>query len=338
MMHLSQAAARLSRPRGAESVRDEGPLRVAYFPDSFHEVNGVAHTSRHFEAFARRRGLPFLCVRAGTRPEPLQTTGTVTTLELPRGFFSFALDKDLSFDVNFLRHVPSIRRVLRDFRPDVIHITGPSEVGMLGAWLAHRLHIPLVASWHTNVHEYLAMRSDWLLDRLPRGRRKGVADAIEGTTLRATAIFYRKARVLFAPNVELCSLLEKVTSRTCLLMPRGVDAELFSPAHRTRTGEGEFVLGFVGRLSVEKNIQLLARVHRELLVRGVGNFRMLVSGRARKKAGCVSGCPGQRLPACCAVRRSPKPMPTWTCSYFHRTPIPLAMWCWRRWLQACPRW
>jgi glycosyltransferase involved in cell wall biosynthesis len=28
--------------------------RVAYFPDSFHEVNGVAHTSRHFEASARR--------------------------------------------------------------------------------------------------------------------------------------------------------------------------------------------------------------------------------------------------------------------------------------------
>ena len=43
------------------------PPRVAYFPDSFHEVNGVAHTSRHFEAFARRRDLPFLCVRAGDR-------------------------------------------------------------------------------------------------------------------------------------------------------------------------------------------------------------------------------------------------------------------------------
>ena len=43
--------------------------RVAYFPDSFHEVNGVAHTSRHFEAFARRRNLPFLCVRAGDRSQ-----------------------------------------------------------------------------------------------------------------------------------------------------------------------------------------------------------------------------------------------------------------------------
>ncbi len=39
--------------------------RVAYFPDSFHEVNGVAHTSRHFLAFAERQGLPLLCVRPG---------------------------------------------------------------------------------------------------------------------------------------------------------------------------------------------------------------------------------------------------------------------------------
>ena len=34
--------------------------RVAYFPDSFHEVNGVAHTSRNFLGYAQRRGLPFL--------------------------------------------------------------------------------------------------------------------------------------------------------------------------------------------------------------------------------------------------------------------------------------
>jgi len=67
-------------------------------PDSFHEVNGVAHTSRHFEAFARRRNLPFLCVRAGDRIQAILEEGNVWTLELPRGFLSFALEKDLRFD------------------------------------------------------------------------------------------------------------------------------------------------------------------------------------------------------------------------------------------------
>jgi hypothetical protein len=35
-------------------------LRVAFFPDSYHEIDGVASTSRHFETFARQHGLPFL--------------------------------------------------------------------------------------------------------------------------------------------------------------------------------------------------------------------------------------------------------------------------------------
>ena len=71
--------------------------RVAYFPDSFHEVNGVAHTSRHFEAYARRRNLPFLCVRAGNRAQAMIKDGNVWTLELPRSFLSFALEKDLRY-------------------------------------------------------------------------------------------------------------------------------------------------------------------------------------------------------------------------------------------------
>src|ERR1700736_134336 len=93
------------------------PPRVAYFPDSFHEVNGVAHTSRHFEAYARRNNRPFLCVRAGDRGESFIEDGNVWTLELPRGILSFALERDLRFDPAFPRHIPLIGEVLDRFRP-----------------------------------------------------------------------------------------------------------------------------------------------------------------------------------------------------------------------------
>jgi glycosyltransferase involved in cell wall biosynthesis len=239
--------------------------RVAYFPDSFHEVNGVAHTSRHFEAFARQRNLPFLCVRAGNRPQALVEDGNVWTLELPRGFLSFALEKDLRFDPAFLRHVPLIAEVLERFRPDLIHITGPSEVGLLGALLAHRMHVPLAASWHTNVHEYAARRAGWFLRLLPLRHSAATGRKVEALAMATAAWFYRKAKVLFAPNPELCALLESKTGRPCFLMPRGVDAELFHPAKRTRDLEDTVrVLGFVGRLSVEKNIGLLAEIEHAL--------------------------------------------------------------------------
>ncbi|MGB6193940.1 MAG: glycosyltransferase, partial [Terracidiphilus sp.] len=161
--------------------------RVAYFPDSFHEVNGVAHTSRHFEAFARRRDLPFLCVRAGDRTQTLTEDGNLWTLELPRGFLSFALEKDLRFDPAFLRHFPLIEEVLARFKPDLIHITGPSEVGMLGMGLANELKLPLAASWHTNVHEYAARRSEWFLRLLPERQSAATGQTIEDLAMAAAA-------------------------------------------------------------------------------------------------------------------------------------------------------
>ena len=266
----------------------EGPSlasspRVAYFPDAFHEINGVAHTSRHFEAFARRRSLPFLCVRAGPA-DGAGKDGVVRTLELPRSAFSFPVEKDLRFDLAYWRHLPRILADTRHFRPDIIHITGPSELGFIGAWIARRLRVPLVASWHTNVHEYAATRATWFT-RLFRGSGPRVSRHIESGTLWSAALYYKQARVLFAPNPQLCALLEDATGRPCHLMTRGVDTETFSPAHRDRRPDDtDFVLGFVGRLSIEKNVALLATIERQLRQRGMDNFRFLIVGHGGEEA------------------------------------------------------
>ncbi len=145
--------------------------RVAYFPDSFHEVNGVAHTSRNFVAYAERHGLPFLCVRAGARKQAFAQAEELRTLELKRSRGSVRMEKDLEFDTLFWRHAGKIRRELERFRPDIIHITGPSELGLFGAYFAWEMGIPLAASWHTNIHEYAARRMGWLTGRMlkPRG-------------------------------------------------------------------------------------------------------------------------------------------------------------------------
>jgi len=255
--------------------------RIAYFPDSFHEVNGVAHTSRNFAAFAERRGLPMLCVRAGKTTRLIESTGTVQALELGRSPLAVALEQDLHFDPLFFRYSDLISDTVRGFRPDVIHITGPSELGIFGAYFAHKLQVPLVASWHTNVHEYAARRMHWFSRHLGRGG-ESMELAVEALLLDATSRLYKLAKVLYAPNPGLCSLLERKTGRPCHLMQRGVDTELFTPAKRTR-GDGEIVLGFVGRLSVEKNVALLPRIHRELQARGIA-VRWLIVGHGAEQA------------------------------------------------------
>jgi phosphatidylinositol alpha 1,6-mannosyltransferase len=262
--------------------------RVAYFPDSFHEVNGVAHTSRNFVAYAARAGVPFLCVRAGGREEAsLTQVGELRELELARSRTAIRLEKDLQFDAIFWRHYGRIEWELKRFQPDVIHVTGPSELGIFGALFAWKMGVPLAASWHTNVHEYLARRMGGITNRLPERYRDGAERSIESATLEATARFYRLAKVLFAPNQELCAMLEQATGKPCSLMRRGVDTELFSPARRTRDADNpsdRVVLGYVGRLSVEKNIALLVRIARELKAMGITNTEFLIIGQGGDEA------------------------------------------------------
>ena len=284
--------------------------RVAYFPDSFHEINGVAHTSRNFVAYAERRGLPFLCVRAGGRTPAFEETGQLRTLELARSRTAVRMEKDLEFDMLFWRHAAAIERELKRFRPAIIHITGPSELGMFGAYFAWKLGVPLAASWHTNLHEYLAHRMGSLTHRLPERYAASADKAIEAATLKAATEFYRLADVLFAPNAELCTMLERTTEKRCHLMQRGVDTVFFSPARRTRRLDPAVTrLGYVGRLSVEKNIALLSRLQRELAGAGIRQIEFFIVGqggdedtlrRKLKDAHFAGVLRGEALAAACA--------------------------------------
>jgi len=251
--------------------------RVAFFTDSFHEVNGVAHTSRHFDAFVRKRGLPFLNVHAGPRTQ-LTEDGPVWTIELQRGGFGFRLETDMSFDLFFMRYRSRMRALLQQFGAELVHITGPSDVGMLGALVAHDLKLPLVASWHTNIHEFGARRLMKLLSFIPAGTRRKLAEFTEQQIILALSLrYYQLARVLLAPNPELVEMLNRRARKPTFLMQRGVDTELFSPAKRTRA-DGQLVIGYVGRLSPEKSVRALRDVEQALLAAGIQNFRFKIVG------------------------------------------------------------
>jgi phosphatidylinositol alpha 1,6-mannosyltransferase len=257
--------------------------RVAFFTDSFHEINGVAHTSRHFDAFVRRRGLPFLNVHAGPRTA-LETEVPVSTFELNRGSIGFALERDMSFDLLLMRHKRAVASAVKTFGADLIHITGPSDVGILGAYLAWELRLPLVASWHTNLHEFGARRLAKLLWFLPRGPRESATRFTEEEIiLNACVRFYRLAKVVLAPNLELVDMLRHRTGRPAYLMQRGVDTVFFSPAKRDRA-DGVLTIGYVGRLSPEKSVRVLRDVEQALIGAGRRDYRFLVVGDGHERA------------------------------------------------------
>ncbi|MFZ1085263.1 MAG: glycosyltransferase [Terracidiphilus sp.] len=274
----------------------ENPVRVALFPDSLHEVNGVANTFRHFADYAQMRGLPLLVVH-GSAPDGIREAGSVRFFGLKRGRFSFPVEKDLGFDMAFARHIGRVHEELRRFRPDVVHITGPSDIGLIGAIAALQLGIPLAASWHTNIHEYAARRTDRILPkRLIRGgARAGLLKRIEDIAFQLLMLHFKLARFYFAPNSELIERLQTATKKPCWLMERGIDLELFGPQNRTRKEDGEFVIGYVGRLSTEKKIRSFAPLAQALSQAGHGQVRFVFVGHGREEKWLQEQIPGVRL-------------------------------------------
>jgi glycosyltransferase involved in cell wall biosynthesis len=251
--------------------------RVAFFACAYNEIDGVANTVHHFETYAERRHLPFLSIHGGYE-NYLHKEDTLTRVEFERGWASFPLDKKHDFDLLFGKYYQAAKTLVHEFQPDLVHITGPSDVGITGALIAHQLGLPLVASWHTNLHEYLARRTVSLFPWLPSGWRNRIRTTIEAGSLRALVRYYKIPCLLFAPNPQLTSMLEKGTGKPCLPMGRGVDVELFTPQRRDRQG-GLFTLGYVGRITVEKDVGLLPEIEQGLLDAGFSNFRFVIVGQ-----------------------------------------------------------
>lgn len=256
-------------------------LRIAYFPDSYEEVNGVATTSRHLTKYVRARGFPFLCVHAGTEAG-FSSEGELSFLSLRRSPLAIKVDETLAFDPLFQRHEPRVRREVERFRPDVIHITGINDVGIVGAYLGWKLDLPMVGSWHTNLHEYAVSRLRGLLRLLPEKTAQSFGDFLEEKILYGAKQYYRIPQVLLAPNAELVEMLAKGTGRNTHLMIRGVDAELFSPDKRT-AADGMFRFGYTGRLRAEKNVRMLVEIEKALLAAGRENFKFLIVGEGTER-------------------------------------------------------
>ncbi len=256
-------------------------LRVAYFPDSFLEVNGVAITSNKFVRFVRKNGYPFLVVHSAPKTETIQDEN-ITFVRLKRSPTSFTMDEGLKYDPLFQRHANRVRIALEKFNPDVFHITGLNDISIMGAYLAWRMKRPMVGSWHTNLHEYAATRLRKRLSFIPEKQRFGFTGFLERRILDGAKLYYKMPQVLLAPNDELVEMLETGTGRKARLMIRGVDTEVFSPEKRT-IHDGVIRFGFVGRLRAEKNVRLLADLERALLAAGKSNFRFLIIGEGNER-------------------------------------------------------
>ena len=224
-------------------------VRIAYVTESFPpDVNGVAHTAIRVAEHLVNRGHQPLIIA----PEP--TSGQSrpdAALDYPVVRVpSLAVPGYPGFRVGLPG--PRVRAAVAEHGADLIHLAGPFVLGAGGWAAARRLKLPVVAVYATDMPAYAR-----LYHTGPAGQ------AISWRWLRR--IHNAVDRTLAPSRATAAELLAHGFERVWL-WGRGVDSSRFDPAKRSArlraelAPAGELLVGYVGRLAVEKRLDLLAEV------------------------------------------------------------------------------
>jgi phosphatidylinositol alpha 1,6-mannosyltransferase len=137
-----------------------------------------------------------------------------------------------------------IERILRDFRPDVVHLASPALMGAFAQRSTLNLGIPTVAVYQT---DYVGFSQHYKM-KFASGFLNQLIRNIHGN-----------ATINLAPSEFAARSLRRAGVTKISIWGRGVDLELFNPVHRSPKlfSQGKISVGYVGRLAPEKSIHRL---------------------------------------------------------------------------------
>ena len=168
-----------------------------------------------------------------------------------------------------------VRRDLDEFKPNVVHVSSPDIVGHRAVTWARRHKIAAVASVHTRFETYLSYyHLEWLEPEVRAILRR----------------FYHRCEVVMAPAESTAAILRaQRMNRDIAIWSRGIDREQFNPQRRDmewRRSQGisddELVIAFLGRIVMEKGLDVFSEAILGLIDRGVKHHVLVIGeGPAR---------------------------------------------------------
>jgi glycosyltransferase involved in cell wall biosynthesis len=165
----------------------------------------------------------------------------------------------------------SVRRDLAEFAPNVVHVSSPDIAAHRAISWACARGIPVLGSVHTRFDTY------------PRYYNMAWIEPLLTAVLRR---FHRRCDALVAPSESFAQVLrDQRMNYDISLWSRGVDRTVFNPGRRDMAwrrslgiADDEVVVGFLGRLVMEKGLDVFADTVEELSQRGV-KHRVMVIGQ-----------------------------------------------------------
>ena len=224
-------------------------MRIAIITESFPpDVNGVAHcVVRVAENLVRKGHHPLVIAPDSGRgaadadsqlPYPVER---VPSVPLP-GYPTFRLGLP----------TPATRKAIVRHRTDVVHLASPVALGAWGTRVARAEHLPTIAVYQTDLPSY--------------ARAYHLGRATEAFAWHWLRDVHNTAGRTLAPSSMTAAELDAHGLERVWLWGRGVDTERFRPGLRDErlraeiAPDGEVIVGYVGRLAVEKRVDMLAAV------------------------------------------------------------------------------
>ena len=220
-------------------------MRIALFTETFlPKVDGIVTRLRHTIEHLERNGDRVLVVA----PE-----GGLTEYKGAKVYGVPGMPLPLYPELKLALPPIGTKSAIEKFQPDLIHVVNPAFLGVGGIYYAKTLNIPLVASYHTHLPQYL--------------QHYGLG-ALEGVLWELLKAAHNKAQLNLCTSSAMVKELVNHGIERVDLWQRGVDTEMFQPhlasgQMRSRLSQGhpeDPLLLYVGRVSAEKQIDRIKPV------------------------------------------------------------------------------
>lgn len=245
---------------------DRKPVKMAHFTDTYYEVNGVATTLRQQIKVALNTGknLTLITCDGENRhvAEGVENFTPVGVYELPE------------YPEQKLNYPPFLEMLQYCYERDFTHIHSatPGPIGVAALAIARILRLPIYGTYHTALPQYAQVLTN---------------DAgVEELMWKYTLWYYEQMDLIFVPSQStMDELVQKgISPYKIRLFPRGIDVARFHPSRRSEDLSAKYGLTdcvrllYVGRISKEKNLQLLERAFKALVRSVSAEVRLLVVG------------------------------------------------------------
>lgn len=328
LAYLHQSSDRLIVRDVRKAFAIEERQRLVLVTDTFFDINGVSRTIRRMMAESRRRGISLTVVTCLTADEYEQQAADPEIAQmLDDGrlkIFVSVCSLDIPRYTGLKIHFPPFLSLLKYLQEEgftKMQISTPGTMGVAGLMAAKVLQIDTASTYHTSFPEYV---EDFTKDI-----------SLEALTWKYMIFFYQSVDEVIVPSRFIAKLLHErgLRNRSLLVLDRWTDSERFHPRHRTTgywtsrgvsNAEAKTKFVYVGRVSIEKNLNILAQAFRKLVLErsdvhliiiGDGPYRSMLEAALRDLpctfTGMLEGAELSRAIASCDAKLFPSTTDTW---------------------------